>query len=202
MVPIFPNLSSSSFAKSASQSPMFLKLYAGKYVFGGAAIVAMVLSVKQIPFEHVLVDMPAREHKTPQFLAKHPFRQTPAIDDDGFIVYESRAICRYFAGKYAGREATLHPTCLEEKTRFEQAASVEFANFNPILKVIKEVVINPFFAVPANAAVVVEALSDLSATLEVYDCILSRQKYLAGNELTLADIFHLAYAPSLADALF
>ena len=33
--------------------------------------------------------------------------------------------------------------------------------------------------------------SNLDAKLQVYDKILSKQKYLAGNEVTLVDFFHL-----------
>jgi len=35
--------------------------------------------------------------------------------------------------------------------------------------------------------------------LDAYDVILSKQNYLAGNELTLADLFHLPWGDSLAD---
>ena len=34
---------------------------------------------------------------------------------------------------------------------------------------------------------------ELDATLKVYDTILAKQAYLAGDELTLADLFHLPY---------
>jgi len=34
-------------------------------------------------------------------------------------------------------------------------------------------------------------ISDLSGKLDVYDQILSKQKYLVGNELTLVDLYHL-----------
>lgn len=41
-------------------------------------------------------------------------------------------------------------------------------------------------------AVQAENLSNfLNARLDVYEKILSKQKYLAGDELTLADLFHL-----------
>lgn len=58
---------------------MVLKYYASSHLSGGGAIVALVLVEKQIPFEHVRVDMAAKEHKTPEFLAMHPFGQVPVI---------------------------------------------------------------------------------------------------------------------------
>jgi glutathione S-transferase len=58
---------------------MVLKLYTGVYAGGGAVLVALILAEKNIPFEHVLVDMAKGENKTPEFLAKHPFGQVPVI---------------------------------------------------------------------------------------------------------------------------
>ncbi|KAJ6626736.1 glutathione S-transferase, partial [Mycena sp. CBHHK59/15] len=57
-------------------------------------------------------------------------------DDNGFILYETRAICRYLSEKYADQGTPLIPTSLKEKVLFEQATSIEFANFHPqVMKV-------------------------------------------------------------------
>jgi glutathione S-transferase len=58
---------------------MVLKLYCGSRPTGGGGIVAMVLAEKQIPFEHVLVDLGKGEHKTPAFLQLQPFGLIPVI---------------------------------------------------------------------------------------------------------------------------
>ncbi|KAJ7501080.1 glutathione S-transferase [Mycena galericulata] len=181
---------------------MVLKLYAGTDALGGGAIVAMVLAEKQIPFEHIFVNLYTGDHKTPQFLEKHPFGQIPVLDDDGFILYESRAIARYLAEKYPDQGTSLVPTDLKQRAVMEQAASVEFANLNPkVLKVLHEKVIKPKMGQPVDEAALAEHISDLSAVLKVYDGILSKQKYLAGDELTLADVFHLSYGPLFSNVL-
>ncbi|KAJ6535288.1 glutathione S-transferase [Mycena vulgaris] len=180
---------------------MVLKLYSVTNAGGGCGIVAMVLAEKQIPFELVLVDMAKKDHKTPEYLAKHPFGQVPMIDDDGFVLYESRAICRYLAEKYAGQGTALLPTTLKGKALFEQAASIEFANFYPqILKIGMEGVYKKRIGQPVDEAVIAQGKSDLSAKLDVYEVILGKQKFLAGDEFTLADLFHLLYAPAIIDA--
>ncbi|KAJ7098529.1 glutathione S-transferase [Mycena belliarum] len=176
-----------------------LKFYSWSYAAGGCGLIAMVLAEKQIPFELVLVDMAKGDHKTPEYVAKHPFGQVPMIDDDGFILYESRAICRYLAEKYADRGTPLIPTSLPAKALFEQAASIEFANFHPLVgKIMLEAIYKMHNNLPPDEAVLTQAKSDLAAKLDVYEVILSTQNYLGGNEFTLADLFHLAFAPSLA----
>ena len=66
-------------------------------------------------------------------LAQQPFGQVPYLDDDGFILYESRAIARYIALKYRHQGTPgLNPDVadLGKYARFEQAASVEQSNFD------------------------------------------------------------------------
>jgi glutathione S-transferase len=48
-------------------------------------------------------------------------------DDDGFILFESRAICRYIVAKYP--DCKLIPTDPRKNALFEQAASIELCNF-------------------------------------------------------------------------
>jgi len=168
---------------------------------GGNGIVALVLAEKQIPFQHVVVDLATGEHKTPEFLAKHPFGQIPVIDDDGFILCESRAICRYLADKYADKGPPLFPAGLKERALVEQAASFEFANFHPqVLRVAMEAIAKPREGLPVDEAALARGLSELGSKLDAYEVILGKQKFIAGDEFTLADVFHLTYAPSLAGA--
>ncbi|KAF7354427.1 Glutathione S-transferase [Mycena venus] len=178
---------------------MVLKLYAAPIARGSSGVVAFVLAEKQIPFELIVVDMSANDHKTAEFLAMHPFGQVPVINDDGFILYEGRAICRYPAEKYADQGTPLLPPTLEGRALVEQAASIEYANFYPaIAKLGMELVANPRRGLPVNQVVVTQALAELSTTLDVYDTILGKQKFLAGDQFTLADVFHLIAAPRLA----
>ena len=45
------------------------------------------------------LSIPAREHKAPEFTALNPRGQTPALQlDDGTVIAESVAICRYLEG--------------------------------------------------------------------------------------------------------
>jgi glutathione S-transferase len=65
-------------------------------------------------------------------------------DDDGFILYESRAICHYIASKYSDQGTPLLPTELKANTLFHQAASLEAFHFDgPAVVAIVERMLNP-----------------------------------------------------------
>ncbi|KAJ7505970.1 glutathione S-transferase, partial [Mycena galericulata] len=115
-------------------------------------------------------------------------------------LYESRAIARYLAEKYVDRGPALIPTDLKKRTMFEQAAAVESANFHPqIAKVLMEKLGKPKKGQPVDEVALAEYLAEFSKTLQVYEKILGTQKFLAGNEFTLVDLFHVSFAPRLAD---
>jgi len=131
------------------------------------------------------------EHKEADFLKKQPFGQVPVLDDDGFILYESRAICRYLATKY---KSTLLPTDLKKSALFEQAASNEYSNFDPSAsKAVAEGVFKKWRGLEPDQEALKVHIDALDAKLKVYNEILANQKYVAGDEITLADLFHLPY---------
>lgn len=59
--------------------------------------VRMFLAEKGIKVDLVPVDIMKQEHKTPEYRAKSPQALLPALElDDGTVITESVAICRYF----------------------------------------------------------------------------------------------------------
>jgi glutathione S-transferase len=112
------------------------------------------------------------------------------------VLFESRAICQYLAAK-AG--SPLLPTGDAKRVAlFQQALSVERANFDICVQPIaRQRVAHRMMGLPTDEAVVQEAAKTLQGKLAVYDAILSTQKYLAGAEPTLADLYHLPYGTLL-----
>ncbi|KAJ7728275.1 thioredoxin-like protein, partial [Mycena maculata] len=160
-----------------------------------------ILHELKVPFELVEVDLAKCEHKTAAHLDKQPFGQIPFIvsfDDDGFILYETRAICRYITAKHPA--SGLIPREAKANALFEQAAAVELTNFDPSAgKIVFEAVLKPLYGMATDAAVVEAQLETLGKKLDAYDVILGKQRYVAGDVcLTLADLFHIPYAPMLA----
>ncbi|KAJ7688052.1 thioredoxin-like protein [Mycena rosella] len=174
-----------------------IKLYGSKHA-PCTRRVATILHELKVPFELVEVNFGEGEHQSPAYLEKQPFGQIPYIDDQGFILYETRAICRYIAAKYPA--SGLVPTEPKANAIFEQAACAELTNFDPsVNKVVFETVLKLMFhGTAADAAVVEAQLAILEKKLDAYDVILSKHRYIAGESLMLADLFHIPYAPLLA----
>jgi len=156
--------------------------------------VALVAKERNIPYEFVPIDLATGEHKRPAHLEHQPFGQVPYItQDDGFELFESRAIGRYLAVLGSGPE--LIPTDPKAQAKFEQAASVEYAQLEPISGgLIEEKVVKQFLGQTTDEGRVKALVVQLEDKLDIIDAILSKQKYLAGD-ITLADLFII---PTLA----
>lgn len=57
--------------------------------------VRIALLEKRIPHEIALVDMAAKQHRSPEYLKLNPYGRVPTLEEDGFVVYESTAILEY-----------------------------------------------------------------------------------------------------------
>jgi glutathione S-transferase len=112
---------------------MVLKLHTHNMASCGRRV-AVILFEKQVPFQLIEPDSATGEIKTPEWRAKQPFGQMPYIDDDGFILFESRAIARYIATKYASSGTNLLPDTNDVKAMalVDQGISIETSNFNPV----------------------------------------------------------------------
>ncbi|KAH8093123.1 glutathione S-transferase [Cristinia sonorae] len=164
----------------------------------------VVFKELEVPYDLVTVDIIKGEQKSDKALKNQPFGKIPYLhdSDNDLTLFESRAIARYIVGKYdkSGKSGLL-PTDEVDAARFEQAVSIEVTAFNPPANgVANELVFKPvLYKKETDQAKLVEALASLNDTLNVYETILSKQKYLAGEYLTLADLFHLPLGTVLTD---
>ncbi|KAF9530604.1 thioredoxin-like protein [Crepidotus variabilis] len=173
---------------------MVLKLY-GVTNFGGTDRVIVILREKGVPYEVHEVDTKNKEHKSAAFVEKQPFGLVPYLDDDGFILYESRAIGYYIAAKYAdqGTQGLLPKADdLKANALFQQALSSEICNFETFtFPLILATLGQRYKGLEIDQTTVDKAMAALDEKLDVYDNILSKQKYITGDELTIVDLFHL-----------
>jgi len=177
---------------------MVLKLY-GYPTSTCTLRVAVTLKEKNVPFEFIPIDLVGGQHKTPAFTVNQPFGQVPYIvEDDGFQMYESRAIARYIAAKYANVGEQLVPKDLRESAIFEQGASIELTDYEPFVSGLAwENKFTQMYGGTKDEKRADSLLTTWRSKLDAYDKILAQQKYIGGNKITLADLFHLPYGSVL-----
>jgi glutathione S-transferase len=153
--------------------------------------VLMTLEETKTPYELSVIDFATAAHKKEPHLSRQPFGQIPAIDDDGFALYESRAISRYLAEK---AKSTLIPSDPKARAVMEQWISIETSNFTPHAM---KFVYNYAFKRPQDAAVLETAGAGLEKALGIMDAALAKTPFLAGQTFTLADVVYMPYVDYL-----
>lgn len=167
-----------------------IKLYGNPFSTCTRKVLTTLVETKT-PYEFIVVDFAKGEHKQEPHISRQPFGQVPAIDDDGFALYESRAICRYLSDK---AESSLTPRDIKHRAKMEQWLSVETSNFTPhAMKFIYQHI----FRRPQEAAVLESAGTALESCLTVLDKQLSQGIFLVGEQFTLADIGLMPYVEYL-----
>lgn len=103
---------------------MVLKIYGATHSTCTRRVLT-VLHEKNLEYKLVPINLARNEQASESFRAKQPFGKVPLLEDDGFRVYESRAICKYIARKYASRGNKLMPDeeDLKGYALFEQAGN-------------------------------------------------------------------------------
>jgi glutathione S-transferase len=136
-----------------------------------------------LDYEHVPIEIGAAGARQPEYLAINPNGRLPAIDDDGFVLWESLAITLYLAKKH-GR---LYPTTLEGEAKAWQWSlwSVQEVDRGVNIWSLHAVRLPPEDRDPQRLN---EALKVIAAPYKVLDGALAARPYLLGDEFTVADL--------------
>jgi glutathione S-transferase len=166
---------------------MTMKVY-GHPFSGGTRLVLMALAEKKVEHELVVLDFAKADHKKPEHLARQPFGKVPAIEHDGFTLFESRAIARYIGETFPG--AAFAPTDAKQRALMVQWINAEQGEFYPTAHPLGfELVIKPFLGMGAPDPAQVEALrTAVAPVLAVLDRSLEGKSYLVGDDFSLADM--------------
>ena len=140
-----------------------LKLYGGAR--SRAAIVQWYLEELGLPYEFLLLDMAAGEHRQAPFTDINPLGKVPAIVDGDFKLWETGAILLYLAEKYGGTTLSL-----EQRSLLNQWILYTNATLGP--------------------GVFVEASreKELPRNMTMLSERLQQQPYMMGNEFSVADV--------------
>jgi glutathione S-transferase len=138
-----------------------------------------------LDYDNVMVDFANGETRQPSYLAINPNGHVPAIDDNGFILWESMAINLYLAKKHG--LGTLYPTALEDEARAWQWSLWGMTELERnVLTAMFNRAIYPEDKRDAAAADAAER--ELQHPLGVLDGAVTKSPYLIGNDFTVADL--------------
>ena len=152
----------------------------------------MTLAEKGLEAEFVPVQLRTGEHKAPAHLARHPFGRVPVLDDDGFVLFETRAINEYIDRK--ARPTRLVPEDLRELARMHQWVNVADSYFVPhAVPFIVENLFRPFLGGPKDEKAIAQGRAGMPAALDAADAWLAQNDYFAGRAFSLADIHWMPY---------
>jgi glutathione S-transferase len=147
------------------------------------------LAEKGISVPTEQVDIPTMQHKTPEYTAINPFQRMPALVlDDGTVITESMAICRYFEalrpepalfGAGAKEVALVEMWNRRAEINFFANVAAVFRHLHPAMKDLE---------VPQVPAYAEASRPRVFWFLEFIDKELATREFIAGDRFSIADI--------------
>lgn len=162
-----------------------IKLYRNP-ISGHCHRVELMMALLDIPYEAIDLDMANGAHKAADYLALSPLGQVPAIDDNGTTLSDSNAIITYLEKKYNDGYAWVpaDPVGAAEVQRWLSIAAGEIAYGPCAVRLVK------VFGAELDYDGAKQKTDDLFAVMEPH---LAKQEFLAGSEITLADVAGYSY---------
>jgi glutathione S-transferase len=151
--------------------------------------VRVVLLEKGLEFERVNIDLTKREQKSPEYLKVHPFGTVPALDDEGFVVYDSTLINEYLEDEYP--YPPLMPKDSEGRARARMMEDLRDSHFNPAAGQLNRELRKP--EGERDPKVIEQARAKITECFDRLEKELEGREYLAGA-FSLADI---AFIPNI-----
>lgn len=139
-----------------------------------------------LPYRVETLEMFSPAMQAPGYLAIHPLGKVPAIDDDGFVLWETTAILAYLIGRYS--DGALLPP---RETR-AGARALQWMDFgeNPLTVIMGEVAAHagPMPEARRIPALVTRGREVAPSLVAVVERALEGQDYILGDAFSAADI--------------
>ena len=138
-----------------------------------------------LDYEHVPIEIGGAGARKAEYLAINPNGRLPAIEDDGFVLWESLAITLYLAKKHS--TGTLYPAALADEARTWQWSLWALNEVDRGVNIwsLHAVRLPPEDRDPQKLA---EALKVIAGPFRVLDAALADRPYLLGDDFTVADL--------------
>ena len=119
----------------------------------------------------------------PPYLALNPNGRVPTLVDDGFVLWESNAIVRYLCAKHG--MGKLCPSELQRRADMERWMDWQQTTLRPHFHALSNALQN---TVPPNGTALESLKTPLDDAWKILDAQLAKQPFIAGVNLTMADI--------------
>ena len=160
-----------------------MKLYGHPYS-NAARRVQMLCEELGISYTYETVDLMSGKQNTPEFQKLNPNSKVPAIDDDGFTLWESQAIMRYLCDKHKAQ--AWYPTEPKARAIVEQWLDWNQTRIGPEAG---KLMFNMHFAGDKrNDQSIEDGKKWLLKILPVMNGVLDTRPYLCDGQITLADL--------------
>lgn len=163
---------------------------------GSSRRVLLVATHLEVPLERIVVELTKGEHRAGPHLSRNPNGRVPVLEDDGFVLWESRAIMQYLAEKTPGQSVfPTDPRGRADVNRWLFWCATHMAPANTIL-----VFENFVKSLSGRAPDVTEVARGEALVREyapILDAHLAGKTWVAQDRLTLAD-FSIAASFALA----
>jgi len=159
----------------------------------GCRAVLMCIKALKLDVELIKMDMYQKyEHRKPWFVKMNPQHTLPTINDNGFILWESRAIMQYLVSKYGNNtQPSLYPPEPELRATVDR---ILFFDIGTLYKALVDY-FHPQLMSGEDADE--RKANALKQSLDYLDIFLESNRYVAGDSLTIADFSVLASVTQL-----
>ncbi|CAG2163073.1 unnamed protein product, partial [Oppiella nova] len=139
--------------------------------------VLMTARELNIELNVIEIDAGAGDQLKPQFLKLNPSHKIPTIVDEGFVLWESRAVMQYLCNKY-GPDSTLYPRDPKKRAIVDRWLNYDTSLMESMKSGVAFCGVNP----PEDK------ITALKTNLKLTDQLIGDKRYVTADHLTIADL--------------
>jgi len=152
--------------------------------------VLMVGEAAKINFNLKNIDISKQEQNSDSFRSVNPDGTVPTLVDGSLTLWESRAVLQYLLDRYAPNHS-LYPRDPVRRAYIDRMLQYDISNISPmILQFARPQIL---FQQPPDP----EKQKNLEKSLDYMEKILKKTQYLAGDQISIADVSVVAHANML-----